>query len=144
MYNNRRYRSRTKSVKADINIVPFLDILLVLLVIFMSAAPFITRDIKVSLPSSSAGITSVNPKQSVVLEVFGTHYYTLIINGNSYAKLTADDVRSLVDNQLRKDKNTIFLLGGGINVPYNDIVGGIGLLHSAGVQSVGLMIKPIN
>ena len=94
-----------RELKSEINIVPLLDVLLVLLLIFMATAPIITQSVEVDLP----------PEQ-VIAEA---------------------------KRRLEANEKTVFLIGGAKDVPYDEIIKALNLLHSAGVKSVGLMTKPI-
>ena len=86
-------RRQGRSIKSEINIVPFLDVLLVLLLIFMATAPIISQSVQVDLPDSTDSQTVSNEdKTPVILEVDGTNQYTLSIDGVRNENLTEEMV----------------------------------------------------
>ncbi|OBX08786.1 colicin uptake protein TolR [Gallibacterium genomosp. 3] len=140
-----QYRRRqSRSIKSEINIVPFLDVLLVLLLIFMATAPIISQSVQVDLPDSTDSQTVSNEdKTPVILEVNGTSEYTLSIDGVRNENLTEEMVVQMAKEAFEKDNTTLFLVGGAKDVPYEEIIKGLNLLHTAGIKSVGLMTDPL-
>lgn len=141
-----RYRRRRDKhqLKADINIVPFLDVLLVLLLIFMATAPIISQSVQVDLPESSDSQAVTNEDHTpTILEVSGVGNYSLSIAGERHEDLTSDQVVKLARAQFDQDNKGLFLVGGAKLVPYEEIIKALNLLHSAGIKSVGLMTEPL-
>ncbi|OOF57058.1 colicin uptake protein TolR [Rodentibacter genomosp. 2] len=136
-------RSR-KEIKSEINIVPFLDVLLVLVLIFMATAPIISQSVQVELPDSvQSQNVSNEDKMPVILEVSGIGQYALSIGGDRQEGLTEEMVTQLSKQEFDKDNNTMFLVGGAKEVPYEEVIKVLNLLHLAGIKSVGLMTNPI-
>ena len=80
-----RGRSR-RELKSEINIVPLLDVLLVLLLIFMATAPIITQSVEVDLPDATDSKTvSSDDNPPVILEVSGVGQYTLVVDHIEYS-----------------------------------------------------------
>ena len=118
-----------RELKSEINIVPLLDVLLVLLLIFMATAPIITQSVEVDLPDateSQAVSSNDNPPVKDRLE-----------------RLPPEQVVAEVSSRFKANPKTVFLIGGAKDVPYDEIIKALNLLHSAGVKSVGLMTQPI-
>lgn len=138
-----RRRNNRYSTKSEINIVPLLDVLLVLVLIFMATAPIISQSVEVDLPRASAAKT-VTPSENkpIIIEVADIGVYTLVINQERHTNLPEEQVVEEVKQQLDENKNTVFLVGGAKNVPYKEIIKALNLLQSAGVKSVGLMTEP--
>ncbi|MDD0823649.1 colicin uptake protein TolR [Mannheimia sp. AT1] len=140
-------RVKRNDIKSEINIVPFLDVLLVLLLIFMATAPIISQSVEVNLPEDSHSQSVSNEdKTPVILEVAGIGEYKLKIDGNyiqsnEQANLAEAEVIAYASEQFQKDNNTLFLVAGDKVVPYEEIMKGITLLKEAGVKSVGLMTE---
>ncbi|MBR0572810.1 colicin uptake protein TolR [Pasteurella atlantica] len=140
------YRRRHRNnVKSEINIVPFLDVLLVLLLIFMATAPVISQSVEVELPTDkySQSVTNEN-KKPVILQVEGVGLYKLKIEGDfidvdNEQLLTEQSVIAFSAQAFQKDNKTLFLVAGEKNVPYEEIIKGIALLKDAGIKTVGLM-----
>lgn len=139
------YRRRRREIKSEINIVPFLDVLLVLLLIFMATAPVITQSVKVDLPESVEAeklITDSTPP--VILEVDASQSYRLSVDGVHHDNLTSTEVTQLAKSIYDKDPKIPFLVGGAKTAPYEEIINALNLLRQAGIQSVGLMTAPID
>ena len=113
-----------RDLKSEINIVPLLDVLLVLLLIFMATAPIITQSVEVDLPDATES-------QAVVVEK------------DRLERLPPEQVVAEVSSRFKANPKTVFLIGGAKDVPYDEIIKALNLLHSAGVKSVGLMTQPI-
>ena len=138
------YRRQRRDMKSEINIVPFLDVLLVLVLIFMATAPIISQSVEVELPDAlQSQNVSTEDKTPVILEVSGVGQYAISIGGNRTENLTEDMVTQLSKQEFDKDNNTMFLVGGAKEVPYEEVIKALNLLHLAGIKSVGLMTNPI-
>lgn len=137
------YRSR-REVKSEINIVPLLDVLLVLLLIFMATAPIITQSVEVDLPEATDSKTVASADNPpVIVEVSGIGQYSVVINRERMEQLPQEQVVAEARAQLQANPKAIFLVGGAKDVPYDEIIKALNLLHQAGVTSVGLMTQPI-
>lgn len=133
-----------RAVKSEINIVPFLDVLLVLLLIFMATAPVISQSVQVELPDAVESQTVSNEdKVPVILEVAGIGQYSLSINGERSEALSEESVVQMSQELFNQDNQTTFLVGGAKDVPYEEVIKALNLLHLAGIKQVGLMTNPI-
>ncbi len=140
------YRRRSRNnIKSEINIVPFLDVLLVLLLIFMATAPVISQSVEVDLPEDKHSQSVTNEtKKPVILQIEGVALYKLKIDGNFVEQsgkqlLTETDVIAFSAQAFQQDPKMFFLVAGGKDVPYEEIIKGISLLKDAGIKTVGLM-----
>lgn len=121
-----------------------LDVLLVLVLIFMATAPIISQSVEVDLPEASESKTvTTSENKPIIIEVSGVGVYTLIINQDRSSNLTREQIIAEVKQQLSVNEKAIFLIGGGKNVPYEEIIKALNMLQSAGVKSVGLMTQPV-
>ncbi|TCJ97941.1 cell division and transport-associated protein TolR [Volucribacter psittacicida] len=137
-------RRQRREIKSEINIVPFLDVLLVLLLIFMATAPVISQSVEVELPDSVESKTVSNEdKTPVILEVAGTGQYTLLIGGERNENLSEETVVQMAKEAFDKDNQTTFLVGGAKDIAYEEVIKAINLFHLAGIKQVGLMTNPI-
>ena len=141
MSRSRRSRYSTKS---EINIVPLLDVVLVLVLIFMATAPIISQSVEVDLPEASESKT-ISPSETkpIIIEVSGVGVYALIIEQDRQANLPQEKIVAEVKQQMLLNEKAVFLVGGAKDVPYEEIIKALNLLQSAGVKSVGLMTQPI-
>lgn len=141
----RRGRGRgRRELKSEINIVPLLDVLLVLLLIFMATAPIITQSVEVDLPDATDSQTvSSNDEPPVIIEVSGVGQYSVVVEKDRLDQLPSEQVVAEAQRRLQANPKTVFLIGGAKDVPYEEIIKALNMLHSAGVKSVGLMTQPI-
>ena len=142
------YRRKRNDIKSEINIVPFLDVLLVLLLIFMATAPVISQSVDVSLPEDKYSQSVSNEdKTPVILQVAGVGSYKLKIDGNfvqgsdGAEDLAEQEVVSYAGEAFQKDPNTLFLVAAEKTVPYEEVIKGIVLLKDAGIKNAGLMTQ---
>ncbi|MEA1064461.1 colicin uptake protein TolR [Apirhabdus apintestini] len=135
---------RRRELKSEINIVPLLDVLLVLLLIFMATAPVITQSVEVDLPDATDSKTvSTDDNPPVIVEVAGVGQYSIVIGKERMEQLPAEQVAAEAQRRHQENPKTLFLIGGAKDVPYDEVIKALNLLHQAGVKSVGLMTQPI-
>ncbi|MDC9591100.1 colicin uptake protein TolR [Xenorhabdus sp. XENO-10] len=139
-----RTRSRRCELKSEINIVPLLDVLLVLLLIFMATAPIITQSVEVDLPEAVDSKTvSSTDNPPVIVEVSGVGQYNMVVNQKRLELLPEQQIVAEAQTLIKANPKTIFLIGGSKEVPYDEIIKALNMLRQAGVKSVGLMTQPI-
>ena len=131
-------RVRRRKV-AEINVVPYIDVMLVLLIIFMVTAPLITQGVKVDLPKAEAEPIDKDSKTPIVASVDAKGTYYLSIDGENRA-MSAEDIALEVKARLSVDPDIPVVVNGDGAVSYNAVVQLMVLLQKmAGVPSVGLM-----
>jgi len=139
-----RGRRNRREGKSEINIVPLLDVLLVLLLIFMAPAPIITQSVEVDLPDATDSKTvSSDDNPPVIVEVSGVGRYTIVVDHQRMEQLPEQQVIAEATSRIQANPKTVFLIGGAKDVPYDEIIKALNMLHQAGVKSVGLMTQPI-
>ncbi|WP_334468842.1 colicin uptake protein TolR [Arsenophonus sp. PmNCSU2021_1] len=133
-----------RELKSEINIVPLLDVLLVLLLIFMATAPIISQSVKVELPyATQSKVVSGSDNPPIILEVSGVGQYSVIIDGHREELLPPEQIAAITKAALAKNPHAIFLIGGAKDVPYEEVIKALNILHQAGIKSVGFMTQPI-
>jgi len=138
MYN----RVKRKKV-AEINVVPYIDVMLVLLIIFMVTAPLITAGVKVDLPDADAEPLSDDSKPPLIASVDAKGRYYLAVGTSKNEAMSADEVAALVKQHLAKEPDTLVVVNGDGAVSYDAVIQLMVLLQKdAGVPSVGLMTEP--
>ncbi|TEW53418.1 protein TolR [Psychromonas sp. RZ22] len=137
------YRSpRRKRVVAEINVVPYIDVMLVLLIIFMVTAPLVTQGVKVDLPQAVAESLPEDTKPPIIASIDIDGHYYLNVGESGDTPLNADEMASLVEAQLTLDPSAQFIVKGDGDVNYKTVVKLMVLLQQAGVPSLGLMTEP--
>lgn len=117
----------------DINVTPFIDVMLVLLIIFMVAAPLATVDVRVNLPASSAK-SQPQPPKPVFLTVKADNQLFLDDDPVTAANLTA-----MLDQRTEGDKQSTIFFRGDKSVNYATIMSVMDNLRNAGYLKVGLV-----
>ena len=117
----------------DINVTPFIDVMLVLLIIFMVAAPLATVDIRVNLPASSAQ-PQPRPDKPVYLTIKADKQLYL-----GDALTTSDNLSAQLDEQTKADKDTTIFLQADQAVDYATLMSVMDALRNAGYLKVGLV-----
>ena len=140
--NTGRKRSRTSRVStslAEINVVPLVDVMLVLLLIFMVAAPMMTQGMPVNLPQAKKSPPIA--AQAVYITVPASYprdHVVQIDNEEVRVEALTERVRQMMIN--REDKS-LFVRGDG-SVTYQDLMSVIDKLKDAGIEKVGLVTRP--
>jgi biopolymer transport protein TolR len=140
--NNRR----GKRLMAEINVVPYIDVMLVLLIIFMVTAPLLTQGIKVDLPKAGAEPLPedmMRDHQPLILSVDPAGQFYLNIGGDEETPIAADTVTERVSAVLRREPQTPVLVKADRNVPYGSVVEGMVLLQQSGAEKVGFITDPV-
>lgn len=136
-------RVRRRKV-AEINVVPYIDVMLVLLIIFMVTAPLITQGVKVDLPQAAAEALDKDTKPPLVASVDAQGRYYVTLGSNDKEPLSAEEVAILVKAHLAINPDTPVVVNGDGAVSYNAVIQLMVLLQNvAGVPSVGLMTDPV-
>lgn len=130
------YRDRRRPLMSEINVVPYIDVTLVLLVIFMITAPLLTQGVQVDLPQASTRPVDVQDRETLVVTVDRAGRYYL-----DDRRIAADELRRKVAAILRVRPKTPVMIRGDRNVNYGQVVKAMALLQSAGAPSVGLITE---
>ena len=135
-------RHKRYKLKSEINVVPYIDVMLVLLIIFMVTAPLMNLGVDVELPESNAKSLEQD-KDPMVVQVDASGAYALVLPGSDRPQAIAaaeleDRVRGIVG---QNPKQAIFVAGDG-SANYQKVMDAMVLLQRAGVQKVGLMSDP--
>ena len=134
-------RKRRRPV-SEINVVPYIDVMLVLLIIFMVTAPLITQGVKVDLPKAEAQPLEEESKPPLVASVDAQGQYFLNVGDSQQEPMSAIDLATLVAAHLQVEPNTPIVVKGDGAVAHSQVVQLMVLLQRAGAPSVGLMTTP--
>lgn len=139
--SGRRQRVRKRPM-SEINVVPYIDVMLVLLVIFMITAPLLTQGVKVDLPQASSEPLVSEDTEPLVLSVDREGLLYLNIGGDPKQPVEPRLVMARTAAVLRQKPNTQILINGDRDVDYGRIIQAMVLLQQAGAPSIGLMTDP--
>lgn len=138
-----QHKLRARKPIADINLVPFIDVMLVLLVIFMITAPLLAQGVKVNLPETSAKALTDQQKEPLIVTVDATGNFYLNLAEKPNQPITPRTLSYLVTEQLAKQQNERpVLVRGDKDANYGKIMEAMVLLQKAGAKSVGLITQP--
>ena len=135
-------RKRRKPM-AEINVVPYIDVMLVLLVIFMISAPLLTQGVKIDLPQAETEMLNVKPTETAVVKVDVQGQYHLTFGTGKESPVTREGLVAQIKNKLMEKPNLSILVAGDKEVRYIYIMDVLALLSQAGIPNVGLMTKSL-
>jgi biopolymer transport protein TolR len=134
-------RHRKRKLKAEINVVPYIDVMLVLLVIFMVTAPLLTLGVDVDLPQSNA--KSVNAKEDpIVVSEYPNGDLALAVKAGENQAVTAQALEARIRAIVSQNKDASVFVAGYGEGKYQDVMNVMELLQRAQVKKVGLMSEP--
>ncbi|SHK03629.1 protein TolR [Halomonas caseinilytica] len=126
----------------EINVVPFIDVMLVLLVIFMITAPMLTQGVDVDLPQTvSEPIEDTEDRDPIIVSVDREGQYFVSLGGDE-TQVSLDELSERVIVLMERHPDTRVLVRGDRNVSYGQVVTLMGTLQTAGVANVGLISEP--
>ena len=134
-------RLRTRKLKAEINVVPYIDVMLVLLVIFMITAPLLNLGVDINLPQSNARAVE-SKKDPVVVSVDADGGYTIKLPDSSKKSVSAAQLDAEIRALLKVNPDIAVFVAGDGKASYDTVYQAMVLLQLAGAQQVGLMSKP--
>lgn len=137
-------RQRRKPM-SDINVVPYIDVMLVLLIIFMITAPMLTQGVRVDLPQASANPIerSEDNSEPLIVSVDALGLYYVGIGDKQDKAITLNQLRSKVSTVLTRSPNTPIMVKGDRAVDYGSVVTLMALLQDAGAPKVGLITQQV-
>jgi biopolymer transport protein TolR len=139
-------RSKGKRrLMSEINVVPYIDVMLVLLIIFMITAPLLTQGISVDLPNAAA--QQLDPEllrdnEPLVLSIDREGNYYLNVGDDEDQPIDEATVVERASAVLRRNAQTPVLVQGDENVAYRSVVAGAVLLQQAGASKIGFQTDP--
>ncbi len=135
-------KSKRRRPMAEINVVPYIDVMLVLLVIFMVTAPLMTQGINVDLPKAFSGAIEVGENEPVLV-------FTIKEDGSYYMNIGRDEepvqlaqIAEQATKVVKANPGIKVLIEGDRNLSYGIIVNLMNVLQGAGISSVGLVTEP--
>jgi biopolymer transport protein TolR len=137
---------RRKRLMGEINVVPYIDVMLVLLIIFMVTAPLLTQGVKVELPKAGAEPLPVKPKQNekplvVSIDAGGRLYIN--VGDDPEAAIDDETLLARASAMLRRNPEIDVLVKGDANVAYGRVISAMVLLQQAGASKVGFLTDPL-
>jgi biopolymer transport protein TolR len=138
-------KGRRRRLMGEINVVPYIDVMLVLLIIFMITAPLLAEGVKVTLPK--AGAQAIPPDmlkdtKPIVLSIDAQGQLFLNYHDPEDAPIDAATVEAQAAAVLRRAPETVVLVRGDYRVAYGEVVAAMVILQRAGADKVGFVTQP--
>lgn len=144
----KHHKGPKKRPMSEINVVPYIDVMLVLLVIFMITTPLLTQGVKVALPKTKANPIEEKHQQPMIISIDNQGLYYLNTASEPTKPMTARALVNLVSSTVSMQKQTGLeqqvLIRGDENVGYGKVVNAMALLQQAGVDNVGLITEMLS
>ena len=134
--------SRGRRLMGDINVVPYIDVMLVLLIIFMVTAPLLTQGIKVDLPKAAAEPVDTAKKEPLVVSINEQGQLFLNIGVAPNRALEEEVLQARATDALQKDPERQVLVKADRKIAYGRVVEAMVILQKAGAQKVGFITEP--
>ena len=139
------YQPKKRKMTAEINVVPYIDVMLVLLIIFMVTSPFVTQGVDVELPKASTAKSAQDllgdeNVSFIIVEVNKDGELGLSVNDEEVQRgLSMEDIIVRIKAELSLNPNSPVAVGGDAATPYAEVVLLLDELSRAGVPKVGLL-----
>jgi len=135
-------KTKRRRPMSEINVVPYIDVMLVLLVIFMVTAPMITQGVKVNLPNAQSASLDLNDDEQalvVSIKADGTYYMNV---GKEAEPVALEKIAERTQQIIQANPKIKVLVEGDEAIKYKVVIQLMSILQAAGAQSVGLITEP--
>lgn len=134
-------RHNRRKPMADINVVPYIDVMLVLLIVFMVTAPMLMQGVKVELPQAAALPVGQQDDEPLIVSIKADGSYYLNLGKDKEQSQSLNVVQDKVSKIMRRKPKTTVLVWGDQIVPYGKVVALMAALQAAGAPSIGLVTE---
>jgi biopolymer transport protein TolR len=132
---------RSRRAVAEINVVPYIDVMLVLLVIFMATAPLLMQGVEVDLPKADSSPVSDSDAEPLIVSIDAQARLYLNLGASDDQALSMETVKQRVATVLKRNPEKAVMVWGDSAVPYGEVVVLMSELQDAGAPSVGLVTE---
>ena len=132
---------RSRRAVAEINVVPYIDVMLVLLVIFMATAPLLMQGVDVDLPRADSSPVSDSDAEPLIVSIDAQARLYLNLGASDDQALSMETVKQRVATVLKRNPEKAVMVWGDSAVPYGEVVVLMSELQDAGAPSVGLVTE---
>ena len=133
---------KRRNLISDINVVPYIDVMLVLLVIFMISAPLMVQGIQVNLPEASSEALPVKNNEPLIISIDQEGKIFLETESTKNQSLTLLELNSFVSKIFQASPNMQVVIRGDASVAYQRVMLVMAELQSAGASDIGLISQP--
>lgn len=136
------FKPRRRKLVAEINVVPYIDVMLVLLIVFMVTAPLLMQGVDVELPQAPSEPIENDQDEPVIVSIKADATLYIDLGGEPDQARPIEEIQNIVRSVLAESPNTPVMVWGDTAVPYGQVVGLMTALQNAGAESVGLVTEP--
>ena len=133
---------RRRNLISDINVVPYIDVMLVLLVIFMIAAPLMVQGISINLPEVSSDALPVEKSEPLIISIRSDGSFFLEIDATRNKSLSLEEISQEIAKILKADEDMQVVIRGDGEVKYESVMLLMSQLQQLGSKNIGLITKP--
>ena len=133
---------RRRNLISDINVVPYIDVMLVLLVIFMVAAPLMVQGISINLPEVTSDALPVENSEPLIISIRSDGSFFLETDATRNKSLSLEEISEEVSKILKANKEMQVVIRGDADVKYERVMLLMGKLQQLGSKNIGLITKP--
>ena len=138
-------RQNKKKLLAEINIVPYIDVMLVLLLVFMITTPLLYQGLEVDLPTTEANDVDINKFQEPLIVEINSKGIIRVIQKDSFNEQVSEkDLADTIISIYKNKKIDKVYVKGDKNIEYEKVIRLISILNKGGVENIGLITLPIN
>ena len=134
---------RRRNLISDINVVPYIDVMLVLLVIFMISAPLMVQGIEVNLPEASSEALPVKNNEPLIVSIKKDGRIFLETESTKDKAITLDEMGNLVAKIFVNRPGLQVVIRGDADVQYDNVMKVMAQLQSSGASNIGLISQPV-
>ena len=138
-YASKRYQKKRMS---EINVVPYIDVMLVLLVIFMITAPLLTEGYRVQLPEARAKAIAKSDQPPIVVSIDASGRIYVNLGDTPTTPVSSDVLIARVVARRKQYPKLPILIQGDVSADYGKVINAMSLLNDAGVDNFSLVTKP--
>ena len=139
-----RYRNR-KKLLAEINIVPYIDVMLVLLLVFMITTPLLYQGLEVDLPTTEANEVDISKFQEPLIVEIDSNGTIRVVQKDSFnEQVSEEDLADTIISIYKNKRIDKVYVKGDKKIEYEKVIRLISLLNKGGVENIGLITLPVN
>jgi len=136
-------RCKKRKVMAEMNVVPYIDVMLVLLVIFMVAAPMMQSGVQIDLPDASANpLPSANDEPPLIININEAGDISIDDKGDMHEVQSTTEITQQIEGQLGKEGKRPVYISADSQIPYDVVLRAMVAAQQAGAKKIGLKADP--
>ena len=139
-----KYRNK-KKLLAEINIVPYIDVMLVLLLVFMITTPLLYQGLEIDLPTTEANDVDISKfKEPLIVEINSKGIIRVLQKDNFDQIVSEDDLADTIISIYKNKRIDKVYVKGDKTIEYEKVIRLISILNKSGVENIGLITLPVN